>query len=292
MEQIRKFLLVAMMSSMICAPLMARTNEVIHVKGSDTMVIVAQSWAEEYEKVNPAVIVSVAGGGSGTGIDAMLNGTVEIADSSRRMASGELKRAQRLGMNPVEHIVGYDALAVYVHAQNPIELLSLAQIAEIFGEQGKIKKWTDLGIQVPGCQGQKIVRAGRQNNSGTYVYFSQAALGKGRDYDLGILDLLSSKDVVHLVEKTPCAIGYSGMAYATPKVKMLCIKKTKLESCVTPSEASAVDNSYPIARPLFMYTKDTPTGEIKTYLDWILSDRGQCILKRGGYAPVRPVQCD
>lgn len=291
MGQIGKILLATTFSLMICAPLVARTGGVIHVKGSDTMVIVAQSWAEAYEKVNPAVTVSVAGGGSGTGIDAMLNGTVEIADSSRRMASGELKRAKRLGMNPVEHIVGYDALAVFVHEKNPVKLLSIAQLAEIFGEHGKIEKWTDLGIQVPGCKDQKIVRAGRQNNSGTYVYFSESVLGKGRDYDLGILDLLSSKDVVHLVEKTPCAIGYSGMAYSTPKVKMVCIRKTKVEVCVNPSLDSAVDNSYPIARPLFMYTQNTPTGEIKNYLDWILSDEGQCILSKIGYAPVRPVQC-
>ncbi len=270
----------------------AQSRNLIHIKGSDTMIIVAQAWSEAYEKVNPAVTVSVGGGGSGTGIDAILNGNVEVANTSRRMASHELKRARRLGMSPVEYIVGYDALAVFVHQDNPVKSLALSQLAGIFGDNGKIKKWTDIGVNVPGCKDQKIVRAGRQNNSGTYVYFRNTVLGKNQDYDFGIMDMLSSKDVVHLVEKTPCALGYSGLAYAKPTVNMVCIEKSQTATCVSPSVKTAVDGSYPIARPLFMYTKDEPAGAIKDYIDWILSDQGQCIISARGYAPVRSVACN
>jgi phosphate transport system substrate-binding protein len=255
------------------------------------MIIVAQAWSEAYERVNSEVVISVGGGGSGVGIDALLDGSVEVANTSRLMDSHELKRAEHIGLKPVRHIVGYDALAVFLHKGNPIKSLSLAQLREIFGEGGKINKWSDMNINVPRCSGQKIVPVGRQNNSGTYVYFRNAVLDKGQDYDFGIMDMLSSKDVVHLVEKTPCAIGYSGLAYASAKVKMLCLQKSATEPCVSPSVTSAVDGGYPIARPLLMYTKAEPRGKIKDYIDWILSDEGQCIIQKRGYASVRSVEC-
>jgi phosphate transport system substrate-binding protein len=131
----------------------------------------------------------------------------------------------------------------------------------------------------------------RQNNSGTYVYFKKAVLGKGGKYRQGTLDMHGSKDVVDLVEKTPCAIGYSGLAYATDHIKMACIASEDGGACVNPTVATASDGSYPIARPLFMYTSGEPQGEIKTYLDWIMSDTGQCIIKEKGYAPLRSVSC-
>lgn len=290
MKMITRFLLAGLLA-IICTSVFAGKAKVIHAKGSDTMIVVAQTWAEAYERTHDKLTVSVGGGGSGTGLDALLQGTVEIANASRRMDSHELRRAARLGLTPVEHVVGYDAVALFLNKSNPIKSLTLPQIKEIYGEDGEIKKWTDVGIEVPKCSGQEIVRVGRQNNSGTYVYFRNVVLGRGQDYDLGIMDMLSSKDVVHLVEKTPCAIGYSGLAYASPKVKMLCIKNTVGESCVSPSISGAVDGSYPISRPLFMYTMRRPRGETKEYIDWILSDEGQCILQKSGYAPVRPVEC-
>ncbi len=262
----------------------------IQNKGSDTLVNVAQAWAEAYQKVNPKVAIAVTGGGSGTGIAALINGTVDIANASRAMKPKEIEAAKARGQNPVQHIVGYDALAVFVHKDNPVKSLSFQQLAGIYGEGGKIDKWTDLGIEVPGCQDQKIVRVSRQNNSGTYVYFRDTVLGKNRDYKLGSRDMNGSKEVVDLVEHTPCAIGYSGLAYATPNVKMVCVSKDDNTPCVEPSEATASDHSYPIARPLFMYTNGEPSGAIKDYLDWILSDAGQCIIKKKGYAPVHPVQ--
>lgn len=265
---------------------------VIQNKGSDTLVNVAQAWAEAYKKVNPNVAVAVSGGGSGTGISALLNGTVDIASSSRRLSDEEMRLAQQKGFTPVEFVVGYDALAVYVHKDNPLDSITLAQLAEIYGEDGSITRWSQLGFTVPGCGSDEIVLVSRQNNSGTYFYFREAVLGEDRDYKLGTRDMHGSKDVVDLVSRTPCAIGYSGLAYATSEVKMLCVARSEGGPCTVPSEETAADGSYPISRPLFMYTRGEPEGAVKEYLDWILSDEGQCIIQKKGYAPARPVQCD
>ena len=277
-------------STLLPASVEARTE--IQNKGSDTLVNVAQAWAEAYQTVNPEVAVAVSGGGSGTGIAALINGTVDIANASRTIKAKEMKLAEQRGQHPVEHIVGYDALAVFINSANPADKLSFAQLREIFGRGGKATKWTDIGIEVPGCKGQQIVVVSRQNNSGTYVYFKGAVLGKKGKFRQGTLDMHGSKDVVDLVEKTPCAIGYSGLAYATPHIKMACIAKDDGGNCVMPSEQTASDRSYPIARPLFMYTNGEPQGDIKAYLDWVLSDTGQCIIKKKGYAPVRELSCE
>ena len=274
------------------APLAAGARTVIQNKGSDTLVNVAQAWAENYRSVAPDVAVAVTGGGSGTGIAAMINGTVDLANASREMKEKEVELARSRGQNPVEHIVGHDALAVFLHPDNPIDSITIAQLAEIYGEEGETESWQQLDVEVPGCKGQEIILVSRQNNSGTYAYFRKAVLGARRDYKLGTRDMHGSKDVVHLVEKTPCAIGYSGLAYATDHVKTPCVATEDGGACVSPSAATAVDGSYPIARPLFMYTNGEPQGEIKNYLDWILSDEGQCIILEKGYAPVRPVQCN
>ena len=264
----------------------------IQNKGSDTLVNVAQAWAEAYGDVDENVAVAVSGGGSGTGIAALINSTADIANASRAMKEKEIELAKKNGHNPVQFVVGYDALAVYVHKDNPLESLSIEQLAELYGENGTIDNWAELGVEVPGCKGQEIVRVSRQNNSGTYAYFREAVLGKRRDYKLGSRDMHGSKDVVDLVEHTPCAIGYSGLAYATPNVKLVCISKGGGEACINPSVATAIDRTYPIARPLFMYTRGEPTGRIKAYMDWILSDAGQCILAEKGYAPVSGIDCE
>ena len=278
-------------TSLLAAPVL-QARELIQNKGSDTLVNVAQAWAEAYPEVNSEVAVAVSGGGSGTGIAAMINGTVDIANASRKMKDKELKLAEENGQHPVEHVVGYDALAVFLHKDNPVKSLSLAQLKDIYGRDPKVKNWPDMGITVPGCSSGKIVVGSRQNNSGTYAYFQKAVLGKGGKYRQGTLDMHGSKDVVDLVEKTPCAIGYSGLAYATDHLKTVCIATDGADACVSPSVVTASDRSYPIARPLFMYTNGEPQGAIKEYLDWILSDTGQCILLNKGYAPAHDVKCD
>ena len=265
---------------------------VLQNKGSDTLVNVAQAWAEAYKDVNPSIAIAVTGGGSGTGISALINGTVDIANASRKMKDKEVKQAQEKGIDPKEHVVGFDALAVFLHKDNPAVNLTIDQLKAIYGEGGALEKWSDLGLTVPGCPSDEIVRVSRQNNSGTYVYFKEAVLGKTGEYKLGSRDMHGSKDVVDLVLNTPCAIGYSGLAYATDEVKLGCIIAEEGRDCVLPSTATALDGTYPIARPLFMYTAGEPTGNTKTYLDWILSDTGQCIIAEKGYAPVRNINCD
>lgn len=287
-----RFTITVMLAGSVFLATSVSARTLIQNKGSDTLVNVAQAWAEAYQKVRPEVAVAVSGGGSGTGIAAMINGTVDIANASRAMKSKEVKLAQSRGQEPVEHVVGFDALAVYVHKDNPMKSISIAQLKDIYGRGGKVTNWSDLGIKVPGCKAGKIVVVSRQNNSGTYAYFRKAVLGKKGKYRMGTLDMHGSKDVVDLVEKTPCAIGYSGLAYATDHVQMECISKDNGGTCVNPSVATASDDSYPIARPLLMYTNGKPAGEIKQYMDYVLSDIGQCILRNKGYAPIRKVSCD
>ena len=154
------------------------SRQVLQNKGSDTLVNVAQAWAEAYGEVNPQLAVAVTGGGSGTGIAALLNGTVDLANSSRSMKDKEIKLAQSKGIEPVENIVGYDALAVFLHKDNPIDTLTIEQIRSIYGENGTVEKWSDLGVTVPGCSSDKIIRVSRQNNSGTYAYFKKAVREK------------------------------------------------------------------------------------------------------------------
>jgi phosphate transport system substrate-binding protein len=261
-------------------------------KGSDTLVNVAQAWAEAYKDINPNIAIAVTGGGSGTGVSALLNQTVDLANSSRSLKQKELDLALKKGITPKENIVGYDALAVFLHPSNPIKEITIDQLKAIYGEGGQVNKWSDLNVEIPGCPSGEIVRVSRQNNSGTYAYFKSAVLGKKGEYKLGSRDMHGSKDVVDLVEKTPCAIGYSGLAYANDHIMMPCVQKNNESSCVVPNVKTASDRSYPISRPLFMYTRGEPEGAVKEYLDWIMSDIGQCIISKKGYAPISDVSCE
>jgi len=263
----------------------------IQNRGSDSMAIAVVGWSERYRGKNTATGVAVSGGGTGTGIAALLNGTVDIANASRAMNSREINLAKERGIAPVQHIIGYDAVAVYVHKDNPVKSLSFSQLADIYGDGGKTELWTDLGIEVPGCGDQKIVRVGRQNSSGTYAYLRKNVLG-GKRFKQGMLEAQASKDLVGLVVKTPCAIGYSSFAYATPDVKVACITENSDAPCLIPSIRGVTERTYPVSRPLYMYTNGPATGDVKSYLDWILSDEGQCILLKHQYAPVRELKCE
>lgn len=260
---------------------------IIQNQGSDTMVNLAQAWAEAYAKVNPGVSIEVSGGGSGTGIAALENGTVDIANASRKMKPEEIEKAkQNTGKEPVEFIVGYDALAVYVHKDNPLNEISIEQLADIYGENGKTTKWSELGIKNTACSNDEIIRVSRQSNSGTYFYFRETLLGEKEDFKLGSRDLHGSKDVVELISKTPCAIGYSGMGYATEHVKMLKISVKSSGDSYAPTVENALAKTYPIARPLHIYSLGEPTGAIKDYIDWVYSEAGQKIVAETGYVPL------
>ena len=259
---------------------------VIQDTGSDTQVNLAQAWAEAYAKREPAVSVEVSGGGSGVGIAALTNGVADIANCSRRFEPQEIETARKnTGKEPHEFIVAYDALAVYVNKNNPLNEITLEQLAEIYGEGGKITKWSQLGVQKPG-RADEIVRIGRQSNSGTYVYFRDAVLGKSRDFKLGSRDMLGSKEVVALVTNTPPAIGYSGMGYSTPDVKELRVSKKAGDPAYPPAANTVLDHTYPIARPLLMYTLGEPAGAVKKYIDWVRSDAGQKVVLESGYVPL------
>ena len=306
----------------------APKRSTIKNKGSDTMVNLAQAWAEAYRGVSETVSVEVSGGGSGTGVSALINGTVDIANCSRQVKEKEKEKAiENTGKEPIEFIVGYDALAVYVHKENPLDKITIPQLAEIYGEEGRITKWGEgdraklatnnldlssqesitgegdraklattwaklkkgkdhLGVVNSGCQSNRIIRISRQSNSGTYFYFREALLGKERDFELGSLDLHGSKDVVEVIGRTPCAIGYSGMGYATDHVKMLKVATAPDAPYYAPNLENVIVKTYPIARPLYMYSLGEPTGEAKAYLDWILSEKGQKIVEELGFVPL------
>jgi phosphate transport system substrate-binding protein len=265
-------------------------RSLIQNRGSDSMAMVILAWAEAYKNVSPDIGVAVSGGGTGTGIAALLNGTVDVANASRPMTRREINLAKERGIAPVQHIVGYDAVAIYVHKDNPVKALSFSQIAAIYGSGGDSERWTDLGIEVPGCDDQKIVRVGRQNSSGTYAYLRKNVLD-GVRYKQGNLEAQGSKDLVALVGKTPCAIGYSSFAYATPDVKTPCLTENLDGPCLVPTIGGVTERTYPLSRPLYMYTNGPASGAVKVYLDWILSDKGQCILLKNQYAPVRDAGC-
>ena len=258
----------------------------IRVEGSDTMVNIAQAWAEEYHRLHPQISVQVLGGGSGVGIASLIDGNCDLANTSRKMTHKELESARaKRGLTAEEHVVGFDALAVYVNRGNPLDSISVEELAEIYGEGGPITGWSQLGVtDLPGGN-DKIVWINRQNSSGTYAYFREAVLGKHRDYKLGSIDQSGSKDVVELVAHTPCAIGYSGMGYETSGVKMLRISKRRGQPGIAPTVDNARNGSYPITRPLQIYTAGEPTGHVKVYLDWILSSQGQVVVQSQGYVP-------
>lgn len=260
----------------------------IQVRGSDTMVNVAQAWAEAYKVAAPNVGVEVSGGGSGVGIAALEKGTVDIANASRNIKPEEAERAKKnTGKEPKEFIVGFDGLAIYVHKDNPMTEISLPQLAEIFAEDGKLTKWSDAGVTIPGASDDTIIRVSRQSSSGTYEFFREHVLGK-RDFKLGSRDMNGSKEVVELVGSSKTAIGYSGMAYATPAVKILKLSAKPGEPAYEATVANTISKVYPLARSLQLYTLGEPQGEVKKYIDWILSPAGQKILAENGDVPLNP----
>jgi phosphate transport system substrate-binding protein len=265
-----------------------KAAKVIRVEGSDTMVNIAQAWAEQYQRRHPEISVQVLGGGSGVGIASLIDGNCDLANTSRKMKKEEIEAAQKHhGSEPREFVVGYDALAIYVHPKNPLDSISVEELAQIYGEDGSMTRWPQLGVDPKVLGFEKIIRINRQSGSGTYAYFREAVLGKGKDLGLGSVDANGSKDAVSLISHTPAAIGYSGMGYATPSVKTLRVSRRRGEPGAAPTIENAQAGKYPITRPLQIYTIGEPTGYIKEYLDWILSPEGQKVVLALGYVPVK-----
>jgi phosphate transport system substrate-binding protein len=253
-------------------------------KGSDTMVNLALAWAESYEQIYPNISISVTGGGSGTGLAALINGTVDIANVSRQISADETNAAEANGITPVEFVTARDAIAVIVNPNNPINELTLEQISKIY--KGEINNWQELG-----GENRPIVRLSRETNSGTHVYFLQTVIRLGNSDDTSIFSadtllLPSSEGIISEVRDNPNAIGYDGLGYVTSEVKVIAVAHDVQSPYVLPSVATVSDGSYPISRDLYMYTKGRPVGAIKNYLDWILLPEAQNIVTQLGFVPI------
>ena len=257
----------------------------IQNKGSDTIVNLALAWAERYQQEYPEVRISVTGGGSGTGIASLLNGTVDIANASRAIKQEEVEEAGQRGIEPVEHVIARDAIAVIVHPENPIKELTMAQVSRIF--RGEVKNWSELG-----GEDRPIVRVSRETNSGTHVYFLEAVvrLGDSDNKEIFSADTLllpSSEGIISEVSDNPNAIGYDGLGYVTPTVKVLGIAEHVGEPYILPSAETVNAGTYPIARDLYMYTAKDPSSAVVQYLEWIRSAEAQEIVTELGFVPVK-----
>lgn len=266
----------------VSAPAQAAVS--IQNTGSDTLVNLALAWAEAYMDSHPEVRLAVTGGGSGTGIAGLLNGTVQIANASREMSAEELERARAGGLHPVRITVARDAIAVVVNPGNPVGRLTLAQISALY--TGSITRWKELG-----GQDRPVVLLSRESNSGTYVYFLENVVRLGRKEDRSLFSpetllMPSSEGISTEVRQNPNAVGYDGLGYVTPEQKTLAVARDERGPYVLPSASTVNDGSYPIARPLFMYTAGEPSGPVKEYLDWITGE-GQALVKGLGFVPLR-----
>lgn len=250
----------------------------ITVKGSDTMVILAQKWAEVYMKKNPDMIIQVTGGGSGTGISALINGGTDICNASRPMKQTEINKLKdRYGSLGVEIPCAKDGITIFLHPTNPVKELTMKQLSDIFS--GKVTNWKQVG-----GPDAAIKLYGRENSSGTYVFFQEHVV-KG-DYATSCQTLPGTAAVVNAVSKDKYGIGYGGAAYAAG-VKHCLVKKDEKTPGVEPTPDNIKKGTYPISRYLYMYLRNRPTGEIKSYIDWILSPEGQKLVTDIGYFPVK-----
>ncbi len=260
------------------------TSTYIQNKGSDTIVNLALAWAEKYQAEHPDVSISVTGGGSGTGIAALLNKTVDIANASRQMQAEEIKQAKANGFDPVEFVVARDAIAVIVNPTNPVSRLTLQQISDIYS--GKFDNWSQVG-----GQDRPIVRLSREVNSGTHVYFRDTVirLGDPNNKTLFATDTLllpSSEGIISELRQNPNAIGYDGLGYVPTDLKVVAVAKDATSPYILPSIATVNDKSYPVARDLYMYTAGQPAGAVKAYLGWIVSPEAQTIVANLGFVPI------
>ncbi len=262
------------------------TTGTIVNKGSDTIVNLALAWAEAYKGVEPQVDIAVTGGGSGTGIAALINGPVDVANASRQIKPVEREEAVANGVEPVEFVIARDAIASIVHHSNPINELSIDQLSDIYS--GKISNWSELG-----GDDRPIVKLSRETNSGTHVYFLEQVLRKGDKEDSTLFSpdtllLPSSEGIMSEVRDNPNALGYDGLGYVTDDVKVVAVAGDQGGFFVLPSIETVNNAQYPISRDLYMYTAGEPTGRILAYLEWILQADAQTIVSDLGFVPATP----
>ncbi len=294
MNNRRKIILILLFSLLIGCSSSGNTSDssappettYIENKGSDTIVNLALAWAERYHQINPDVSISVTGGGSGTGIAALMNDTVDIANASRNIKPEEIEAIQANGNDPVEFVIARDAIAIVINPENPVDKLTLQQISDIYS--GKIDNWKEVG-----GEDRPIVRLSRETNSGTHVYFLEEVLRLGDKtndtfFSPETLLLPSSEGIGAEVRQNPNAIGYDGLGYVTHDMKVVAVARDAGGPYVMPSADSVNAGEYPIARDLYMYTSGQPTDIIATYLEWILSPDAQEIVTELGFVPIAP----
>lgn len=275
-----------------CVSLMLSSSLTLHaadprtlqIKGSDTMVNLGQAWAEEFMHRHPEANIAVTGGGSGTGIAAIIAGTCDIAQSSRAMKAEEIAKAEAQGGKVKETIVAYDGIAVIVHPSNPVSELTLDQLSDIF--TGKSTNWKEVG----GAD-QSILVLSRERNSGTHVYFLEEVVRKGNakgpeEYAPSVLMMPSSQSIVQEVQNSDAAIGYVGLGYVTGQQKVLGIAKDSAGLYVKPSLETVQSGAYPISRSLLFYTRQDQENVLQTFMEFVLSPEGQEIVKILDFIPL------
>jgi len=260
-------------------------NKSIQIKGSDTMVNLGQAWSEEFMKTNPTVSLAITGGGSGTGIASLIGGTTDIAQSSRNMEPKEIEQAEKKGVEPKEIHVANDGIVLAVNPANPVSKLTVQQLSAIF--TGQIKNWKELG-----GKDAKIVALSRERNSGTHVFFLEHVVKLGdkknkNEFAPNVLMMPSSQAIIEEVIANTAAIGYVGLGYLTNKEKALAIAKNSGSAYVLPSVKSVTAKQYPISRSLLFYTNGTPSGEVKSFVDYVLSPAGQKIVLKMDFVPLQ-----
>ena len=263
----------------------AKNANSLQIKGSDTMVNLVQAWAEGFMAKEPSIFLAVTGGGSGTGITALMNGTCDIAASSRRITPKEIELAAKKGFKPEEYRVALDGLAVVVNKGNPISKLTIDELADIF--TGRVTNWKELG-----GEDSKIVILSREVNSGTHVYFKEHVVKKGdpkskEEFSADALLLPSSQAIADEVLQNPSAIGYYGMGYIGKDHQAVSVAKDKASETVFPTIENVISGQYPISRPLFLYTRGVAEGNAKKFLDFVLSTPGQQLVSTVGFVPVQ-----
>jgi len=290
MNRLKLLIVLSLLLLPACFSNKAETNSTkpayyIDDKGSDTIVNLALAWAEKYQSEHPDVSIAVTGGGSGTGIAALINKTTDIANASRQIKPEEVAEAKKNGVTSVERIIARDAIAVIVNPNNPVKQLTMQQISDIYS--GKINNWKEVG-----GEDRPIVRLSREVNSGTHVYFLDTVVRMGKSdnktfFSTDTLLLPSSEGIIAEVRQNPNAIGYDGLGYVPKDLKTIAIAPQEGQPYILPSIATVNDKTYPIARDLYMYTNGEPTGVLKAYLDWILSPEAQQIVADQGFVPAK-----
>ncbi len=263
----------------------SRNTNSIQIKGSDTMVNLAEAWVEEYLAENPMASVAVTGGGSGAGIAALLSKSTDITLSSREMQKKEIKMAEERGIEPLETKVAIDGIAVVVNPSNPVNKLTIKQLSDIF--TGKIKNWKELG-----GKNENIVVLSRDRNSGTHVFFLEKIVKLGDkknpdEFAPAVLMMPSSQAIVEEIMSNPTAIGYIGLGYLNSQQKAIAVAKDEKSPYVLPDIASVKSDKYPISRSLLFYTNGKPTGKIKPFFDFVLGKTGQKIVLKMDFVPFK-----